>query len=186
MKHDKSYDLELLSQIGEGDNTALQRLFDIYYLRLCRSAVFWLRNDYAAEEVVLDLFTYIWQNASKINITSSLESYLLRSVRNRSFNYLRSNNISDLSFDDFKDILSYEDNCRMDLDDLANLVNFAVSQLPTKCQEVYQMSRDQHLSNAAIAEALNISNKSVEAHITKALHRIKQHIDENTNDEIIN
>lgn len=186
MKHNKSYDLELLSLIGEGDELALQRLFDIYHLRLCRSAMFWLRNHYAAEEIVLDLFTYIWQNATRINITTSLESYLFRSVRNRSLNYMRKNNIVDVSFDDFQELLSYEDNCRMDVEDLVNLVSVAVNNLPERCREVYRMSREEYLSNAEIADALNISTKGVEAHITKALHRIKKQIDDNTNNKPIN
>jgi RNA polymerase sigma factor (sigma-70 family) len=65
-------------------------------------------------------------------------------------------------------------------DELVQQINFIVDTLPEKCQVVYKLSREEQLSHKEIAERLNISTKTVENHITKALHTIRMSIGSTT------
>lgn len=91
------YDLQLWLRIAEGGGgkiAAFQELFDRYYAPLCRFAEFWIRDSTSAEEVVLDVYTHIWQHAAKLRVTGSVRAYLFRAVRNRSLNHIRDNRFS--------------------------------------------------------------------------------------------
>lgn len=66
-----------------GEIAAFRELFDRYYAPLCRFAEFWLRDRASAEEVVLDVYTHVWQHAAELRITVSVRAYLFRAVRNR-------------------------------------------------------------------------------------------------------
>ena len=71
---DNKYDLQLWRRIAWEDdkNAAFDELFDRYYVPLCRFAEFWLRDRTSAEEVVLDIFTHLWQHAAELHITNSV------------------------------------------------------------------------------------------------------------------
>ena len=77
-----------------GEIAAFQELFDRYYAPLCRFAEFWIRDSTSAEEVVLDVYTHVWQHAAKLRVTGSVRAYLFRAVRNRSLNHIRDNRFS--------------------------------------------------------------------------------------------
>lgn len=81
---DNEYDVHLWLRIERGGEiAAFRELFDRYYAPLCRFAEFWLRDRASAEEVVLDVYTHVWQHAAELRITVSVRAYLFRAVRNR-------------------------------------------------------------------------------------------------------
>ena len=87
---DNEYDVHLWLRIERGGEiAAFRELFDRYYAPLCRFAEFWLRDRASAEEVVLDVYTHVWQHAAELRITVSVRAYLFRAVRNRALNRLR-------------------------------------------------------------------------------------------------
>lgn len=165
-------DFLLLKDIQEGDEAAFKRLFDFYYTPLCRYAKLYIENTSEVEDLVLELFVYFWQNCSTIKINISLKSYLFRAVRNRSLNYLRSKQQIVPIETVLKD-LHYNDDLKICLDELNQLIEDAISDLPVKCREVFCLSRKEELTNKSIAGKLNISEKTVEGHITKALRAIR-------------
>ena len=80
---DNEYDVHLwLRNERGGEIAAFRELFDCYYAPLCRFAEFWLRDRASAEEVVLDVYTHVWQHAAELRITVSVRAYLFRAVRN--------------------------------------------------------------------------------------------------------
>ena len=66
------------NRTGGGEIAAFRELFDRYYAPLCRFAEFWLRDRASAEEVVLDVYTHVWQHAAELRITVSVRAYLLQ------------------------------------------------------------------------------------------------------------
>ena len=70
---DNEYDVHLWLRIERGGEiAAFRELFDRYYAPLCRFAEFWLRDRASAEEVVLDVYTHVWQHAAELRITSRI------------------------------------------------------------------------------------------------------------------
>ncbi len=173
-------DIRLWQRIrqGGGNLQAFRELFDRYYAPLCRFAAYWLRDRGAAEEIVLDVFTHLWQHAAELRIDLSVRAYLFRAVRNRSLNRLRDDRLRNIPFDELEPLLADNPNHRIETEDLMRLVAEAVADLPLRCREVYLKSREEELSNAEIARELSISVKTVEAQITKALRRIRHRIGE--------
>ena len=154
-------------------------MFDRYYAPLCRFAAYWLRDRTSAEEIVLDTFTHIWQHAAELHILTSVRAYLFRAVRNRALNRLRDERLRDerpagISIEGPEPLFTNPEALQLEADEMMMLVAEAVSQLPDRCREVFRKSREEGLSNAAIADQMQISVKTVEAQITKALRRIRE------------
>ena len=173
-KHD---DILLLKLVQSGDEIAFKYIFDTYFVSLCRFSRLYIDNVQDAEELVLDLFTYLWENKEHININLSLKAYLFQSVKNRCLNYKRSRK-SMLHIDEVSSLLKEEESYAIEVKELEKLIVEAICSLPEKCQEIFNMSRRDKLTNKEIASTLNISIKTVEAHITKALKLIKSYLDD--------
>lgn len=172
MREDKD-DLLLLNFIRRGDQQAFKNLFDAYFTPLCRFMYIYINKKEVVEELVLDIFTYVWENKETLQVYLSFKAYLFQSARNRALNELRKKNVT-ISLDELNaDVAdTYLDS--LEKDELFILVQEAVSALPDRCREVFQLSRNKNLSNKEIAEQLDISVKTVEAQITKALKKIKE------------
>lgn len=170
-------DILLLRLIREDDKHAFKYLFDTYFVSLCRFAHLYLTNTQDAEELVLDLFVYLWEHRGEINVTLSLKAYLFQAVRNRCLNYLRDHHQM-LRLYEVNEVLKEEETSSLEIEELQALIAEAICSLPDKCQDVFRQSRQENLTNKEIAEKMNISVKTVEAQITKALKLIKAFLDE--------
>ena len=129
----------------------------------------------SAEEIVLDTFTHIWQHAGELRISTSVRAYLFRAVRNRALNRLRDERTDGIPIGKGPEpLFTNPEALQLEADEMLLLIAEAVSQLPDRCREVFRKSREEGLSNAAIANQMRISVKTVEAQITKALRRIRE------------
>ncbi len=169
---EKFDDILLLNQIREGDESAFKQLFEAYFTPLCRFVHVFISETQIVEELVMDIFLYVWENREKLQIQLSFKAYLFQAARNRALNTLRQEkknvSLNEIDADTLEtDITSLEE------EELFQLIQEAVCALPEKCKEIFQLSRNENLSNQEIANKLNISVKTVEAQITKALKRIK-------------
>jgi RNA polymerase sigma-70 factor (family 1) len=136
-----------------------------------------LKTKEAAEEIIQDVFFSLWTRRSELTLTHSLSAYLFTAVKYQVFNYIKADKVRKTyasNFSLYKEKMmdnSNEEN--IELTDLVNAVEKEVSRLPEKCQLVYRMSRNEHRSIHDIAETLNISHKTVENHLTKALRQLR-------------
>lgn len=171
---DNEYDVHLWLRIERGGEiAAFRELFDRYYAPLCRFAEFWLRDRASAEEVVLDVYTHVWQHAAELRITVSVRAYLFRAVRNRALNRLRDDRFSYIPFEELGEVFASPESLQIETDEITQLVAEAVSQLPGRCRDIFLKSRNEQLSNAEIATEMHISVKTVEAQMSKALRRLR-------------
>ena len=111
----------LLELLKKDDEKAFSLLFESYYVPLCRYARLILKSEQPAEEVVMNVFIYIWENRTRIEIKSSLCAYLFRSVRNRCINYLRDNDPSVYLSDVMVELCS-EENRDMEVEELNHFI----------------------------------------------------------------
>lgn len=165
-------DLLLLELIREGDQQAFKRLFETYFTPLCRFMYVYINKKEVVEEIALDIFTYVWENKQTLQIYLSVKAYLFQAARNRALNELRKKKET-ISLEELNTDITDTYLESLEKDELFLLVQEAVSSLPDRCKEVFELSRNEHLTNKEIAEKLDISVKTVEAQITKALKKIK-------------
>lgn len=171
----KEDDLGLLELIGKGDEAALKKLFNRYFVQLCRYINIYVDSHSDSEDIALDIFIYLWENRNTLSINSSPKAYLFRSARNRSLNHLR-DQVKTVSLATVSESIIEPDENSLEFQELDRLIVEAVSSLPDKCREVFIKSRDEGMSNKAIAEDMQISVKTVEAQITKALKIIRRQV----------
>ena len=157
------------------DSQAFEAIYGRYWKLLYSVACKKLGNSAEAEEIVQDIYLDLWKRRNSISLHAGLSSYLsvavnykvLRILAKRELHlkYKRSTSQITEGYDQIEEILSF-DEVRMKLDKL-------VSELPKKCKLVFTMSREQHMTGKQIAAELNISEKTVESHLTKALQHLK-------------
>ena len=141
------------------------------------TARFYLDDYPAAQEVVSDVFIKLWNGRSKIENIENIKSYLFVATKRQSLNYIRDNKKRNHQSLDVKNISTYIESRNPEKihisNEFAELLNHAVRGLPSKCRLVYSLVKDDGMRYQDVAELLNISVKTVEMHVGKALRRIK-------------
>lgn len=172
-------DPDVIARIRDGDESAFKHLFDRYYRPLCVYAGSIDRSEGAAEEIVQDVFFRIWVHRDRLNPVQSLSGYLFTAVRNRAYNRsarlhseqaYRSRLLDELQDAPHQGAAADEE---VRAAEIAAAVDRAIAQLPPRCREAFLLRRQQRLSCADIARAMQISPKTVEIQITKALKALR-------------
>ncbi|MBK8517521.1 MAG: RNA polymerase sigma-70 factor [Saprospiraceae bacterium] len=145
---------------------------------LCNQVFRILKDNVAAEDIVQDVFFGIWRKRDQLVINTSLEAYLKRSCRNRTLNYIRNNHMKweDEGLLNDQADNSFTSDQYIDAEDLNQKIQEVIAELPEKCGIVFSLSRFEEMSYADIAVELNISVKTVEHHISKALRILREKI----------
>lgn len=176
---------ELLTAIKSSNNDAFEYLYRIYYPRLRGYTLRFVSDGEIAEDIVQECFLKLWEKRHTLT-SISLTSLLFSMTRNACLNYLKHLYIEDSYRLDFLakmsgeerlyqiDFHSYTDNPLL-YKELQMQIKQVIDQLPTRCREVFLMSRFQRLKNQEIAEQLQISTTAVEKHLSKALKAFDQH-----------
>ena len=138
----------------------------------------YLDNFAEAEELALDIFTYLWENREQVDIRLSFKAYLFQAARNRCFNALRDRKQTTTLDENLHETLQYKEYPTLEIEELNKLIQEAICTLPDRCREVFLKSRQEQMANQEIADDMNISVKTVEAQITKALKIIKKSLGE--------
>jgi RNA polymerase sigma-70 factor (ECF subfamily) len=172
------FDLEFLFRqvLEKEDSACFEQLFKGQYAALCQFARKYLPNDQVAEEAVSEVFCKIWRNRQQINIKTSAKYYLFASVRNMAIDLQRQNKKLQHSSDDclyeqayagpdaHETLIGQETQIKIDT---------AIRRLPPQCRTVFQLSRLEGLKYHEIAQRMNISIKTVETQMTRALKQLR-------------
>lgn len=171
-----SDDILLLKLIKQGDQIAFRHLFYQYADSLERFITYYIHDREKSQDLVLDIFTYIWENRQNFEIKLTLKAYLFQTARNKSFTYIRDKKIPVYleEMEGMEIVQNYDS--ELELQELHHLIEEAVSLLPDKCREIFRKSREENLTNKEIAGQLHISEKTVEGQITIALKKIRIHL----------
>ena len=166
--------------LRQGDEQAWRELFRCHYAVLCHFADRFVHDRFTAEALVGDVFYSLWEKRQDLEIRESLRPYLLRAVRNRCLNYLKSFNtkrmsrFSSLGEEDLEGMLL--ENYEGHLLTLEEEVEKAVSQLPEHSRVVFEKSREEQLKYEEIARELGSSVNTVKFHMKKALALLREHL----------
>lgn len=168
-------DQQLISLLKDGDHKAYTEIYMRYWEKLFVLAHNRLKDVSEAEEVVQDVFYSIWKRKDTLELQHSLTTYLSVAVKYQVINLQ-----SKLHYKAIHEDIQYNTGNAVETTDLwfaekelKEQLQAAINKLPEKCRIVFLKSREEHKTNAEIAAELNVSEKTVEAHITRALHTLK-------------
>lgn len=133
----------------------------------------------AAQDLVQDVFCNFWEKQIHTEINSSLKAYLHKSVLNHSLNHLKKMKRADERAAFFYSSTYSEENnieSRLDLKDTSSRIQQIVDMLPTACKTIFILSRFEQMSHKEIATHLDISTKTVENQIGKALKHLRKYL----------
>ena len=169
----------LVLRLIDGDEDAFCELYAAYKGRLIYFAMRFLKSREHAEDVFQDAFTVIWQSRRFINPDASFSSYLYTIVRNRVLNQLRDlDNQNKLKEHVLAQAVDYTDETKNEIlaNDLRQLILRALQQLTPRQREIFEMSREEGMSNAEIAALSDISEQTVKNHLSAALKSLREEL----------
>lgn len=175
-------DQELVALIKQDHAQAMTEIYERYWHKLLAVAINRLSNLEEAEECVQDVFLKLWKIREKLELKYTLGTYLAAAVRYRVLDLLalehRKLHMANESLSDLKDVLPSDlaPDAHLLEQEMLDNIERSVRQLPDKCKIVYRMSREEGLSNKQIAEELNVTEKAVEAHLTRAIKSIRSNL----------
>ena len=168
--------LLIFKKIKDGDIRAFETLFRSSYEPLCRYACQMIEDMDIAEEIVQDLFYILWKERQNIQIFSSVNGYLYRSVKNKSLQYLEQQRVRDdyrkmqLENADIESVTPQEE---LEYKELEQHIRETLYRLPDRRQKIFHMNRMEGKKYSEIAEELQISVKTVEAEMSKTLRELR-------------
>lgn len=174
----KSTDHHLIRRIRQGDAAAFEEVFRQWYPMLVGYARKLLGGVEDAEEVVQDFFCHWWDRRTELQPGTSLQSYLFTSVRNRCLNRLDHLKVRQKTEEGIREALagwgSKSDPVQQtEALELEERIARAVEELPDRCREVFLKSRYEGKRYEQIAEEMQISPRTVETQIGKALRHLR-------------
>lgn len=162
----------LIALLRSGDAGAFERVYRSYVIALCQLANSYVRSRDTAEDIVQDLFTWLWANRHGFHPEHGLRAYLFGAVRNRALNALRdeatASRVSATQSSSATKVSAAAD-AELMASDLETAIQAAVEGMPPRCREVFVLLRTQALTYAEVAVILGISPKTVEVHMSRAL-----------------
>lgn len=171
-------DQELVALLKESDQLAFTEIYNRYWKKLFTAAANKIDDLQEAEDIVQQIFITIWNRREVLVINSFLASYLSVSVKYRVIKSLNKR-FKEMNYGDEAATAALmevaDDSTRewLEFQEISQRLSILVEALPEKCKLVYKLSREQAYTQKQISEALNISEKTVEGHITNALKSIK-------------
>lgn len=162
-------DQNLVENIRNSNQGVFELVFKYYYSGLVVYADQIIKNTSVSEDIVQSIFLKLWENRESIEIRS-LHAYFTQCVKNRCIDYIRNQQVRQ-RFDnqgDHVEAVDFEDDFWIKTE-LSELIESAIEDLPPRCQEIFRMSRYDNLKISEIANKLNISKRTVETQISKAL-----------------
>ena len=165
-------------KIRDGDGEAYEQLFRVYCQPLIDFTRRYVRDTAVAEGLVQDVFLTIWSNRAQLDPALNVKTYLYTAVRNQALKHLRHLDVERRSAGDVELTLSRqrtpEDEWQAKEIDAA--IHQAIDALPEKTRMVFSMNRFDHLTYAEIAQVQDVSIKTVETQMGRALRFLRDRL----------
>jgi len=171
-------DLELLERVRQGDEKSFETLFRTYYKSLCLFAHKIVKDAVIAEEIVQDIYYYMWDKREVLELSTSVKSYLFKSVYNNSLKYIRHQKIVknyEVMVGGNDSPFEIQDNYA-EIGEIMDIINRTLEEVPERTREIFELNRNAGLKYQEISEKLNISIKTVEAHMTSILKLFRENL----------
>ncbi len=169
----------LFERALKGDTAAFEKIYRSYVKELCSFAAYYVKSYNAAEDIVQNLFLLLWERKETVRIDGSFKTYLFTSVRNLSLNFLKHQTIERTSSGTYSMLFSVPSATPHEIvehQELDVLITQALEKIPERCRIVFILSRYFNMKYTEIAEILEISVKTVDAHMVHAVKSLRSHL----------
>ncbi len=176
---EQQIDQQLIQGIKAGNNTAYDTLFRRYYSYLCMVVMRMTQSKEQAEDVVQEVFLEIWRKRGELDIKNAVKSYLHRAAVNKTLNKIRGKKLEYSQEEESLEQISAMQSSplqKMQNDELQKVIKKAYEGLPERCRIVFSMVKYEGFSYKQTAEKLEISVKTVENQMSKALRILREAI----------
>jgi len=170
----------LIEGLKEGNVKIFDYLFHLYYTGLVAFAMKYVSEKEVAEDLVQDFFYKLWLDRSKLQINQTIKAYFFTAIKNKSFDYVRHQSVKSKASEFFKtntvQVTEQGEDYLIE-SELNERIEMALKKLPEKCRQVFMQNRFEGLKPIEIAEKENLSVRTVEAHIGKALKILRTELE---------
>lgn len=166
-------DRELLSRIAMDDVQAFQKLYHKYWDPMVKQSYAHLQDMSASEDLVQDIFLYVWNKRKSIAIQSSVKAYLLTAVKYQVYRIIdqRRNSFGIESVDHLKEQESQSD--VLSFEEVYSRIEVVIEKLPPRQREIFKLSRFGQMSTKEIADKLHLAPQTVNNKIHQSLNFLK-------------
>ncbi|WP_439697881.1 sigma-70 family RNA polymerase sigma factor [Mucilaginibacter sp. AW1-7] len=166
-------DEQLTALLKEGDHAAYTEIYRRYWKKLLLIAWNHSKDQLAAKDIVHDVFISLWERYTDVEI-NNLSAFLATSVKFTVYKYYqKEQRRNDLALQNYEYETTVNDEDKLDAIFLQEYVNGIVEKMPEKCRLVFGYSRNLGMKNSEIATKIQITEKGVEANLTRALRIIR-------------
>lgn len=167
---------DVVIDLSKGDQKAFEILFLNYQPRLIYFLNGFIKDDEKSRDIAQDIFLSIWKNRERLSEVKSFKAYVFKMAKNAVCNYYDHSLVNDRFVTDqlSRPQSSSDTEETIFANQLQDLIDITVSQMPPKRKQIFQMSRIEGLSNDEISQQLDISKRTVENHLTAALADLRK------------
>lgn len=171
-------DRECLIRMAAGDEQAFRQIYNRYYRTMVMGLMRMLNDVDTCREIAQEVFVEIWNKRATFEVHTSLPGYLRRASINKALNYIKKN--KRYVFETLENQVDVADDHEVQVEkqgeaeDVNQALYKAIETLPERCRIVFTLSRFEDMSHREIAEQLNISTKTIENQITKAMKILRE------------
>lgn len=168
---------QILKRLRNDDQSALQELFDRCYLPVCTTIRRFVPDHALVEDLAQEVFVRFWEKRHKLQINSSLNGYLRRMAINEALGHLRRRKVFIEELDPkMNNELAPDVERQLLHSELEDEIRAAIDKLPPRCKTVFQLSRFEEMTYREIADEMEISIKTVENQMGKALRVLRKEL----------
>jgi len=174
-------DLLIIEGLKRREKVVFDYIFNFYYSSLCAFSLQYIDNRNSVEDLVQDFFVYLWIEAPRIQIKSSLKSYLFTAIKNRCLDSQKHAKITEK----YRTFIFFSTEAEDDStehffaeSELRQAIHNSMGKLPPRCREIFELSRLNGLSNQEISDKLGISKRTVELQISNSLKTLRRELAE--------
>ena len=176
MKIDINQLLHLQKRVAAGEQRAFEDLYRLFFARLFNFVVLYVHKKEIAEEIVNDVMMKIWNRREELVTIRHLETYLFVAARNHSLNYLSQYSPFHIELEPDNgqgQLINLTDPGKeMEWKELSFRLNQAIDELPDQCRTVFRLIREEGFRYKQVAEILNISPRTVETQLFRAIKKL--------------
>ncbi|MCK9344166.1 MAG: RNA polymerase sigma-70 factor [Massilibacteroides sp.] len=168
----------LINRIKQGDERAFSILYHQYSHTVFNFCQLYMRSQADAEEVVQEVFVKVWESRAFIREDQSFKGFLFMVTRNLIFDKFRKRQRQETFELTVLQAMEegYDIEDEIEASDLSQYIDTLITNLPPRCQEIFNLSRKKHLTHKEIAVQLDLSEKTIENQITKALKFLRKNL----------
>lgn len=170
---------QVLIRLSNHDQEAFTIIYNAYAKKLFRYAVKVIKSTEIAEDTVHDIFVKLWDNAPALKIETSIQAYLYKSTYYYLMNLIKHNAVQGKFVDKVMTSAAQFSHCTEEsilYKETLHQAQHAIDNLPPQRKLIFEMKRNQGMSQKQIALELNIADSTVNNQIVKALKTIKEHL----------